>query len=63
MCGSDKADLTVETLHKQFDLVKLRTSNNWTYNQGSHVMNFGNFVIEEEPAADYMGSLNTGVCP
>ena len=57
---SDIKDLTKETLEKQYELVKQRTSNNGTYNQGSHVMQFGDLVIDEEPAADYLGSLNTG---
>jgi hypothetical protein len=28
--------------------------------QGSHVLQFGDMVIDEEPAADYLGQLNTG---
>lgn len=57
---SDIKNLTRETLEKQYELVKLRTSNNGTYQQGSHVMQFGDMVIDEEPAADYLGKLNTG---
>lgn len=57
---SDSRDLTIETLEKQYELVKRRTSNNYTYNQGSHVMQFGDLVIDEEPAADYLGGANTG---
>ena len=57
---SDIKNLTKETLEKQYELVKLRTSNNGTYNQGSHVMQFGDLIIDEEPAADYLGKLNTG---
>ena len=53
--GSDDNDLEKETLEKQYELVKLRTSNNGTYMQGSHVMQFGSLVIDEEPTADYMG--------
>ena len=60
---SDVNDLTVETLEKQYELVKRRTSNNGTYNQGSHVLQFGTLTIDEEPAADYLGSLNTGAQP
>ena len=59
-CRSDIKNLTKETLEKQYELVKLRTSNNGTYNQGSHVMQFGDLIIDEEPAADYLGKLNTG---
>lgn len=57
---SDKADLTEETLLKQYEVVKRRTSNNYTYNMGSHVMQFGSLAIDEEPVADYLGELNTG---
>lgn len=53
----------METLEKQYELVKQRTSNNYTYNQGSHVMQFGYMKIDEEPAADYLGNLNTGRAP
>lgn len=57
---SDKNDLTEETLLKQYQLVKRRTSNNFTYNMGSHVLQFGSLSIDEEPVADYLGELNTG---
>lgn len=53
-------DLTKETLLKQYELVKQRASNNFTYNMGSHVLQFGALVIDEEPVADYLGQLNTG---
>jgi legumain len=56
----DIRNLTRETLEKQYERVKLRVSNNGTYNQGSHVLQFGDLVIDEEPAADYLGKLNTG---
>ena len=32
-----------------------------TYDQGSHVQQFGSKKIDEEPVADYLGSLNTGM--
>lgn len=57
---SERADLTEETLEKQYEVVARRTSNNYTYNMGSHVMQFGALDIDEEPAADYLGDLNTG---
>ena len=60
VCCSDKANLLTETLEKQFELVKLRTSNNGTYNQGSHAKQYGTLSIDEEPVADYLGALNTG---
>ena len=40
--------------------MRKRTSNNYTYNMGSHVLQFGSLSIDEEPAADYLGELNTG---
>ena len=43
--------------------MRKRTSNNYTYNMGSHVMQFGALSIDEEPAADYLGDLNTGDGP
>ena len=52
--------MTEETLEKQYELVRKRTSNNYTYNMGSHVLQFGSLSIDEEPAADYLGELNTG---
>lgn len=58
---SERADLTEETLEKQYEVVRKRTSNNYTYNMGSHVMQFGSLAIDEEPAADYLGNLNTGM--
>ena len=56
------SDLTTETLETQFERVKWRTSNNKTYTQGSHVLQFGTRAIDEEPAADFLGFLNTGLC-
>ena len=43
--------------------MRKRTSNNYTYNMGSHVLQFGSLSIDEEPAADYLGELNTGEPP
>lgn len=60
MENSDSEDLTQETLKKQFQLVKARTSHNFTYVQGSHVMRFGTLDIDEQPVANYMGEKNTG---
>lgn len=57
---SDDADLTAETLEAQYELVKERTSNGGSYNEGSHVLQFGSLAIDEEPAADYLGPENTG---
>lgn len=60
MEDSDLNDLTTESLKKQFDRVRQRTSQNWTYEQGSHVLMFGQLEIDEEPVANYLGMLNTG---
>ena len=58
--ASDRADLTEETLLKQYQIVARRTSNNYTYNMGSHVLQFGALAIDTEPVADYLGELNDG---
>lgn len=55
-CSDDK-DLARETLEKQYKLVKQRTSNNGSYLQGSHVMQYGALVIDEEEASDYLGDV------
>ncbi|KAK9819341.1 hypothetical protein WJX74_008119 [Apatococcus lobatus] len=58
--NSDNYDLRKETLEQQFERVRNRTSNNNTFVQGSHAMQYGSLLIDEEPAADYLGMLNTG---
>jgi legumain len=60
MEDSDSNDLTSETLKKQFQKVRLRTSQNYTYAQGSHAERFGELEIDEEEAARYLGRQNTG---
>lgn len=60
MENSDHANLLKETLEKQFEVVKQRTSRNGSYIQGSHVLQFGSLSIDEEPAGDYLGKANTG---
>ena len=57
---SDQTNLLKETLERQFELVRNRTSRNGSYVQGSHVLQFGSKIIDEEPASDYLGSDNTG---
>lgn len=59
MC-SDHTNLLKETLEKQFELVKQRTSRNGSYVQGSHVLQFGTLDIDEEAVGDYLGEANTG---
>ena len=46
----------------QYELVRQRTSNNYSYIQGSHVMQFGSHTIDEEPAGDYLGIRIPGMC-
>ncbi|KAK9819348.1 hypothetical protein WJX74_009216 [Apatococcus lobatus] len=58
--NSDHYDLRNETLEKQFEKVRRRTSNDGTFVQGSHVKQYGSLIIDEEPASDYLGVLNTG---
>jgi legumain len=48
-------DMTAETLERQFHLLRLRTSNNFSYVQGSHVMRYGDLEIDAELAGDYVG--------
>jgi len=60
MEDSDSNDLTAETLKKQYQHVRLRTSQNYTYTQGSHVERFGELEIDEEEASRYLGQENTG---
>jgi legumain len=60
MENSEEADLTHETLLQQYKLVKGRTSNNYTYNQGSHVMQYGALDIDREVAGNYIGMNHTG---
>lgn len=60
MEDADENDLTHETLKKQYQRVKQRTSQNFTYNQGSHVMRFGELELDEEEASRFLGDANTG---
>lgn len=63
MEDSETSDLTVETLEQQYGLVRIRTSANFTYSQGSHVMQYGAMEIDTEPAGDYLGMYNNGSAP
>jgi len=60
MEDADQNDLTHETLKKQYQRVKQRTSQNFTYNQGSHVQRFGELELDEEEASRFLGDENTG---
>lgn len=57
---TDANDMTQESLKQQFQRVRMRTSQNFTFIQGSHVERFGELEMDEEPAATYLGELNTG---
>lgn len=60
MENSDHSNLLKETLEKQFELVRDRTSQNGSYLQGSHVLQFGSRSIDTEAVSDYLGEANTG---
>lgn len=55
MEDAESEDMTSETLEAQFHYLRLRTSNNFSYVQGSHVMRYGDVSIDAELAGDYMG--------
>lgn len=56
MEDADESNLTVETLKKQFETVQRRTSQNFTYIQGSHVQEFGAIKeMSEEAVGEYLG--------
>ena len=63
MEDSDANDMTSETLKKQYQEVRLRVSQNYTYSQGSHVERFGELELDEEAAARFLGEENTGIGP
>lgn len=44
-----------ETLDQQYQVVKERTSNHHTYGMGSHVMQYGDIPISEDPLSLYIG--------
>lgn len=57
---SDAQDLGKESLKQQFEIVRQRTSQNGTFIQGSHVLQFGDLSIEKEPVGNYHGHNATG---
>ncbi|PKU82544.1 vacuolar-processing enzyme [Dendrobium catenatum] len=59
MEDSDIHNLRTETLKQQYKQVKTRTSVDETYNQGSHVMQYGELGINEENVFLYIGSNPT----
>ena len=51
----DASDLSHETLLAQYQEVKNRTSQHGTYQQGSHVMQYGDVPIDTETCNHFMG--------
>eukprot|EP00198_Chlamydomonas_reinhardtii_P013825 XP_001703162.1 vacuolar processing enzyme [Chlamydomonas reinhardtii] len=51
MENADVCDLTQETLMAQYSIIRNRTSNNYTYSMGSHVMQYGSLAITRESTA------------
>ncbi|KAJ8643317.1 hypothetical protein MRB53_005065 [Persea americana] len=56
MEDSDVKNLRTETLKQQYHLVKRRTSNDNTYQYGSHVMQYGDVKLNEDNVVLYIGS-------
>lgn len=44
-------------------VLQVRTSQNFTYDQGSHVMQYGDLDIDRELAGDYEGMMHNGTKP
>ncbi|WIA16428.1 hypothetical protein OEZ85_013117 [Tetradesmus obliquus] len=63
MEDAEASDLTHETLLQQYKSIKRRTSQNFTYEQGSHVMQYGALDIDKELAGDYQGMMHNGSVP
>ncbi|RMZ57140.1 hypothetical protein APUTEX25_003597 [Auxenochlorella protothecoides] len=57
---ADEANLSVETLKEQFQAVRLRTSQNFTYQQGSHAQRFGQLSMGTQSVAEYLGDAEQG---
>jgi hypothetical protein len=55
MENAEDCDLRAETLAAQFELVRWRTSANWSYVQGSHAMEWGDLRMARERAGAYEG--------
>jgi legumain len=59
MENADQFDLRSESLLKQYQLVAQRTSQNGTFSQGSHVMQYGEVSIDSESCAAFMGTSSS----
>uniref|UniRef100_A0A0D6QY07 Legumain prodomain domain-containing protein n=1 Tax=Araucaria cunninghamii TaxID=56994 RepID=A0A0D6QY07_ARACU len=55
MEDSEVHNMMKETLNQQYLMVKERTSNSQTYEQGSHVMQYGDIPVSDEPLSIYLG--------
>ncbi|KAJ6798745.1 vacuolar-processing enzyme beta-isozyme 1 [Iris pallida] len=55
MEDSETHNLKEETIKKQYEVVKERTSNYNTYNAGSHVMEYGTKAVKEDKVYLYQG--------
>jgi len=55
---TDDADRRHETLQAQFDSVKERTSNHFTYRMGSHVLQWGDLSFTSDALGKYLGFGN-----
>ena len=60
MEDAESNNVALESLHEQFERVKQRTSNNFTFVQGSHVMEYGELEIDNEPVSWYLGFPDAG---
>jgi legumain len=55
---ADATDETKETLTAEYNYLKVRVSQNGTYDEGSHVMQYGQTNIASEPVATFLGTGN-----
>mmetsp|Transcript_3647 Transcript_3647/g.9139 ORF Transcript_3647/g.9139 Transcript_3647/m.9139 type:complete len:602 (-) Transcript_3647:361-2166(-) len=63
MEDSEWEDLRALTLQGQFEAVRARTSNNFTYNMGSHAMQYGQLSMTDQASGNYIGMENKGWAP
>ena len=59
MEDADASDATTETLGEQAAKVLFRTSNGGTYDQGSHVMSYGELTFLDQPTSNFIGQQVT----
>jgi legumain len=55
---ADATDESKETLSSEYNYLKIRVSQNGTYSQGSHVMQYGQTSIDSEPVSTFLGNGN-----